>query len=254
MRVKLARSRGDDAWPWKHSLPTSSGEARPVALRQELDIVPQGYEGRTFYVVKDPISLRYYRFDEHDHFLLRHLDGRHTLEEVREAFEQRFRPKHLHLEDLEGFGQLLLKAGLASHDLPQAGQQLYEFRRKRRRGVLLQTLTNILYIEVPLFDPDAALGRLVPALRWLLSPWCLLAGAGFMASTLLLVACHFTAFSDDLPSAQEFFSFKNMMSLWLAIGIAKVLHELGHGIACKALGGEVHDMGALFMCLSPCPT
>jgi len=35
--------------------------------RSDLTIVPQRYEGRTYYVVKDPVSLRYYRFKEQEH-------------------------------------------------------------------------------------------------------------------------------------------------------------------------------------------
>jgi len=31
-----------------------------------------------------------------------------------------------------------------------------------------------------------------------------------------------------------------------------VIHEFGHGLSCKAFGGECHEMGALFLCLSPC--
>jgi putative peptide zinc metalloprotease protein len=31
-----------------------------------------------------------------------------------------------------------------------------------------------------------------------------------------------------------------------------VIHEFGHGLSCKAFGGEVHEMGALFLCFSPC--
>jgi len=30
-----------------------------------------------------------------------------------------------------------------------------------------------------------------------------------------------------------------------------VIHEFGHGLSCKAFGGEVHEMGFLFLCFSP---
>jgi putative peptide zinc metalloprotease protein len=40
--------------------------------------------------------------------------------------------------------------------------------------------------------------------------------------------------------------------MWIALGLVKVIHEFGHGLSCKAFGGEVHEMGALFLCLSPC--
>ncbi len=32
----------------------------------------------------------------------------------------------------------------------------------------------------------------------------------------------------------------------------KVLHEFGHGLACKRLGGECHELGLMFLVLTPC--
>src|SRR5438309_6108877 len=87
-----------------------------VRIRGDLDIAPQKYEGRTYFVVKDPVSLRYYRFKEQEHFLIRYMDGRHTLDQAQKEFEKRFRPDRLTLEDLEHFGQQLLTAGLAQND------------------------------------------------------------------------------------------------------------------------------------------
>src|ERR1700749_4791207 len=94
-----------------------------IRLRQDLSITPQKYEGRTFFIVKDPVSLRYYRFKEQEHFLLELMDGAHTLDEAQKEFERRFRPERLTLEDLEQFGQQLLTVGLAHNESPQAGQQ-----------------------------------------------------------------------------------------------------------------------------------
>src|SRR5438477_8970868 len=128
-----------------------------IALRRDLEITPQKYEGRTYYVVKDPVSLRYYRFKEQEHFLIRMMDGAVTLDDAQKAYEKRFRPERLTLEDLEHFAQQLLTAGLAHNESPQAGKQLFDRRKKRRRSEWMQTLTNILYIKIPVFDPDKLL-------------------------------------------------------------------------------------------------
>src|SRR5436305_15277528 len=133
-----------------------------IRLRADLGIEPQRYEGRTYFVLKDPVSLRYYRLKENEHFLLQFLDGKHTLEDAQKAYEKRYRPDRLRLEDLEGFAQQLLTAGLAQNESPRAGQQLVDRRRKRRRSQLMQTLTNVLYIRIPLFDPDKLLTKMVP--------------------------------------------------------------------------------------------
>src|SRR5207247_7547698 len=88
-------------------------------------------------------------------------------------------------------------------------------------------------------------------LGWMFSIWFLVVSIGVILSALLLVGTHFETFWEKLPHYHEFFSFKNVVYLWIALGVVKVIHEFGHGLSCKAFGGEVHEMGALFLCFSP---
>src|SRR6516164_1307093 len=223
-----------------------------ILMRRDLAISPQKYEGRTYYVVKDPVSLRYYRFKEQEHFLIRMMDGAVTLDDAQKAYEKRFRPERLTLEDLEQFAQQLLTAGLAHNESPQAGKQLFDRRKKRRRSEWMQTLTNILYIKIPVYDPDRLLAWMLPYLRWIFTFWFMALSISIMLAAILLVTTHFETFREKLPSYHEFFSFKSVAYMWAALGIVKVIHEFGHGLSCKAFGGEVHEMGLLFLCLSPC--
>src|SRR6202795_4315845 len=154
----------------KDDPPASDLERRKqvkLRVRSDLDVAPQKYEGRTYYVVKDPVSLRYYRFKEQEHFLIRMMNGTHTLDDAQKEFEKRFRPDRLTLEDLEQFGQQLLTAGLAQNESPQAGKKLFDRRKKPRRMEILQALTNILYIKIPIFDPEKLLTRMLKYTRWI---------------------------------------------------------------------------------------
>jgi putative peptide zinc metalloprotease protein len=223
-----------------------------LRLRPDLDIAPQKYEGKTFYVVKDPVSLRYYRFKEQEYFLLQLMEGKSTLDDAQKAFEKRFRPDRLTLEDLEHFAQQLLTAGLAQNESPQAGQQLFDRRKKRKRSEWMQTLTNILYIKIPVIDPDKLLGHMLRYLWWIFTVPFALVSIGVMLSAVILVATHFDTFREKLPSYHEFFNLNTILYLWISLGVVKIIHEFGHGLSCKAFGGEVHEMGLLFLCLSPC--
>src|SRR4051812_38136483 len=171
-----------------------------IRLRPDLAIEEQKYEGRKFYVVKDPVSLRYYRLKDNEHFLLRFLDGKHTLEEAQKAYEREFRPERLRLEDLEGFAQQLLTAGLAISDHPKAGKQLFERRGKRIRREWMQTLTNILYIKIPIFDPERLLSWMLGYVGWIFSLTFFIISVGVMLAAALLVATHFDTFYSKLPS------------------------------------------------------
>jgi putative peptide zinc metalloprotease protein len=223
-----------------------------IRMRQDLSIQPQKYEGRTYYVVKDPVSMRYYRFKEQERFLISMMEGNYTLDDAQKEYEKRFRPERLTLEDLEGFAQQLLTAGLAQNESPQAGKQLFDRRKKRKRTEWMQTLTNILYIKIPVFDPDKLLTWMLPHLRWIFTLTFAAVSVGVMTTALLLVTTHFETFYEKLPSYHEFFSFGTIGYLWVALGVVKVIHEFGHGLSCKAFGGEVHEMGALFLVFSPC--
>ena len=241
--------------PAMQDIPATDVERRKrvrLRVRRDLNINAQRYEGRTYFVVKDPVSLRYYRFKEQEHFLIEMMDGGHTLDQAQKAFEKRFRPDRLTLEDLEQFGQQLLKAGLAQNESPQAGKQLYDRRKERRRSEIMQAVTNILYIKIPVFDPEKLLVAMLPWLHWMFTMAFLACSTAVVLGAVLLVLTHFTTFQDRLPAYHEFFNFKTIVYLWAALGIVKVIHEFGHGLSCKAFGGEVHEMGLLFLCLSPC--
>src|SRR5690606_21611783 len=55
----------------------------------------------------------------------------------------------------------------------------------------------------------------------------------------------------EMQSVHAFFSPRNLLWMWVALGLVKVLHEFGHGLACAHFGGECHSMGVLFMLFSP---
>jgi putative peptide zinc metalloprotease protein len=222
-----------------------------ITLRPDLVIDEHRYEGRKFYVVKDPVSLRYYRLKDNERFLLRYLDGKHTLEEAQKAYEREYRPERLRLEDLEGFAQQLLQAGLAMSDSPKAGKQLYDRKQKRQRTEWMQTLSNILYIKIPVFDPERVLTVMLKYVGWIFSWWFFILSLVLMGAAILLVATHFDTFRRKLPDYHEFFSFKTVVYLYIALAVVKVIHEFGHGLSCKRFGGEVHEMGFLLMCFSP---
>jgi putative peptide zinc metalloprotease protein len=222
-----------------------------LRVRADLSITEQRYEGRLCQVVKDPVSLKYYRFNQQEYYVFERLNGGNTLEEIRKDFEKRFAPDRLTLEDLEGFARQLVTAGLVQHESPNAGRELFEKRRKQRRTKRLATVTNILYIKLPVFDPDRLLTKMIHPLWWIFTQLFLWASVLLMISAGLFVLFHYKTFYEKLPAYHEFFAFRTMLYMWIALGVVKVIHEFGHGLSCKAFGGESHEMGFLFMCFSP---
>lgn len=222
-----------------------------LCTRRDLVITPQQYEGKWCQVVKDPVSLKYYRFNQHEFFVFDRLKGKMTLDDIRKDFEKEFAPDRLTLEDLEGFARQLVTAGLVQHESPNASKQLFEKRLKQRRTKKLATFSNILYIKLPVFDPDRILTHMLKYTKWIFTQTFLWLSVSLMIFAALFVAFHYKTFYAKLPAYQEFFAFRTMLYMWLALGVVKIIHEFGHGLSCKAFGGESHEMGFLFMCFSP---
>lgn len=223
-----------------------------VRVRPDLEIKPQRYGGQRYFIVKDSVALRYYRFREEELFLLKQFNGKRTLDDVRHQFVENFRPQRLSVVELEKFVQQLLYTGLASVDTPQLGQRLYDRYKEKRKEKIKQFFLNLLFIKVPLFDPERLLAALLPCTRFLFTlPFFFLA-LTFGVASLLLVLVNWHTFVGKLPNYHEFFTVRNVMFFWVTLAVVKVMHEFGHGLSCKRFGGEVHEMGLLFLVLTPC--
>jgi len=63
-----------------------SSTSRPLLLRMRPDLSARRhrYHGRTFWVVKEPVGLNYFRFHEEEYAILGMLDGRTSLEEIKD--------------------------------------------------------------------------------------------------------------------------------------------------------------------------
>ncbi len=222
-----------------------------LSVRPDLQISEQRYEGKVFHVVKDPVCLRYYRFNRQEYFVFSLFDGAHTMEDVRKRFEDEFKPHRLEFQDLESFARQLVTAGLVQHEAGGAGKHLFQRRAKQRRLRRVAAVTNILYWKIPVFDPDRLLTWMYGYLWWIFS-WPFFAlSVGLMLAAAFHVLVHFQTFHDKLPRYQEFFAINTVLYMWISLGCVKVIHEFGHGLSCKAFKGECHEMGVLLMCLSP---
>jgi putative peptide zinc metalloprotease protein len=116
-------------------------------MRPDLTARKQTYLGQTYWVVKEPIGLNYFRFQEEEYAILQMIDGRTSLDEIKERFEAEFPPQKITLEELQQFLGMLHRSGLVIAGVPGQGQQLRKRRDERRRKERLGAMTNILCIR-----------------------------------------------------------------------------------------------------------
>src|SRR3954469_17982271 len=107
-----------------------AAEHLQVKLRPDLVVQPQFYEGMTHYVVKDPIGLKYFRFKIEEYFLLEQFNGKNNLQDVKRAFERKYRPQTISIDDLVRFVAQLHEAGIAQIDSADQAKVLIRRRNK----------------------------------------------------------------------------------------------------------------------------
>jgi putative peptide zinc metalloprotease protein len=231
-----------------------SSTTRGVTLRRRGDLVVnrQVYQGQAWWVVKDPISLHYFRFRPEEYALLEMLDGRTSLESLKERFEAKFPPRRITVDELSRFIATLHRSGLVIGDRAGQGPQLFERRRQRKWKEWMAWLSNVMSMRFRGIDPDRLLERLDPWFGWLFTPPAIVAALVFVASAVLLVLVNFDVFRAKLPEFHQFFAAGNWLYLAVALGVTKILHEFGHGLSCKHYGGECHEMGVMLLVFTPC--
>lgn len=226
-------------------------KATRLKQRPNLEITAQVEQGRSRYVVKDPVALRYYQLEETQHFILTHMDGSRTLEEVRQAYESQFRPQRLTLEEVESFAGHLLQCGLIESTAASAGVQLLKRQRKGERERRWARATQIFYWKLPLANPTRALNGLSFVGVLLFHPLTLLLSFGLLLASVTLLATHWEETLSRFAKAPDLFGWKVLLALWLTMGCVKILHELGHALLCRKLGGEVTEFGIVFLFFMP---
>ena len=228
-----------------------AAEQLVIKLRPDLIVQPQFYEGMTHYVVKDPIALKYFRFKIEEYFLLQQLDGKQNLQDVKRAFERKYRPQTITVDDLLRFVAQLHEAGIALVDTHDQAQVFIRRRKKRIWKQAWQFLANILYIKIPIIDPEKLLDRMYPYFRWIFTRTFVGFSFCVMFAAVVMVVSRWSVLSARLPDFQSYFTFWTIVNFWCMLAIVKVIHEFGHGLTAKHFGGEVHEMGMLFLVLTP---
>jgi putative peptide zinc metalloprotease protein len=229
-------------------------------LRSTVQTRRQHFRGQIWHIVQDPANNSYFRLHPAAYRFVAMLDGRRSVADAWRASAAALGDESLtQTEAVAVLGQLY-SANLIQAELPPDAEGLFRRHQKRRGREIRTWLTNILFLRVPLFDPDRLLGALAAAAGWLFSPVGLL-----LWLAVLGVGAYFAAGAWDelagrtrqLLQSERILRF--LPALYGAMVLTKVVHEFGHGLACKRFGrlarggGEVHVMGLMLLIFTPMP-
>ncbi len=225
-------------------------------LRFTVQVHRQHFRGQMWHVLQDPASNQFFRLSTPAYHFVALLDGRRTVAEAWNISNQELGDSApTQGEAIQLLGQLYT-SNLLQAELPPDAESLFRRYHRRVTREVQSYLTNLLFIRIPLFDPDHFLDRWVRVLGCVFTKPGLAVLVGLLCTAFYCVAGRGAELVDR---ASGILSVANLPLLYVGLILVKVCHEFGHAFACKKFGqqegkgGEVHVIGVMFLIFTPLP-
>lgn len=222
-----------------------------VRVRPDLIYARRTEDGDETWVVKDPVTLRYFHFGPSEVYIMRRIDGHNSLASIKEQYDEKFAPHRISQQEILGFCHSLYQRGLLVAPAENQAEGLLERRQKQAWMQRASLPLQILAIRLPGVDPERFLEATHGAVDWLFQRATVIIVLLCAAMALLLGLIYVESITARLPQESQFFRGDNLVVLLITFALVKVLHELGHAYCCKAMGGECHQIGVLLMVFTP---
>jgi len=230
-------------------------QLRPRLL-SSVQVYRQHFRGQMWYVLENPSNNKFSRISSDAYRFIAMLDGRRTVADVWHICnEQLGDSSPTQGEVIQLLGQLY-SSNLLYAELAPDTESLFNRYRMRIRRQIQGFITNLLFIRIPLLDPDHFLDRWVGIFGrlfgWVgLTLWLIVTAAGlyFIIGNI----------RELIYQSSDVLAPDNLILLYLTIVLVKVFHEFSHAFACKRFGrlsgsgGQVHVMGVMFLVFVPLP-
>lgn len=239
--------------PRQPAAPADPAFLAPAPMRGDLIQRSQKYLGRSYIVYKNPLNLGYFRLPVAHAEAAGKFDGRITIgvmvDQLRESSGYwRGMSRGEAVSEVLALAQQLGAAGLLRVKAPSASDRARRLREAKKKHLFESAMGHVLYFKKSLFDPDLLLERFQPAVSWIYS-WQTLSLCGlFMLVSLGAAIDHW---EEITAHGANFFTLQNLGLTWILFIGVKIVHEFGHAFTCKRFGGEVHEMGFMFILFTP---
>jgi putative peptide zinc metalloprotease protein len=221
-----------------------------VALHPGVRIRRQNFRGERWYVIEHPYSNEFFRIRPAAYAFVARLSHDRTVEEAWKECLERYPDEAPGQAAVIQLLSQLYFANLLQYEGATDAAQLFERYKKRKQREFRMRLRNIMFMRIPLLDPDSFLVRTLPAIGKLISPLGALIWLVTVGWALKLVADNFSIL---WAQGQGVLAPENLPLLYIGMVFVKTLHEFGHAYFCRKFGGEVHVMGIMLMIFTPVP-
>jgi len=228
-------------------------------LRSTVQISRQHFRGQTWHVVQDHTNNAFFRLSEPAYRFIGLLDGKQSVGQAwKTCAEQLGDDAPTQGEAIQLLGQLYT-SNLLQGEVAADTHGLFNRYKKRKQREVQNYLMNLLFVRIPILDPDAFLDRWMTLVGWIFS-W-----AGLIVWTILIsmglysISQVHNGWGKLVSASDSVLKPDNLIMLYIGFALIKACHEFGHAISCKkfgkqsGVGGEVHVMGIMFLVFSPVP-
>jgi putative peptide zinc metalloprotease protein len=220
-------------------------------LRRHAQIHRHVYRGELWYVLQDHASGKFHRFSPVANLVIGLMNGRRSLQEIWDLACERLGDEAPTQDEVIQLVSSLHSADVLQTDAPPDIAELHERKEKHDKQQFKQYFKNPLSLRFPLVDPERFLIYIAPLARLMFSAIGALVWLLVVGWALVLAGTHWRELTQGV--ADKIFSGENLLVIGLVFPVAKLLHEVGHALAIKARGGEVHEMGVMILVFMPIP-
>lgn len=220
-------------------------------IRAHVDIHRHTYRGEIWFILQDHASGKFQRFTPAAHLLIGLMNGERTVEEIWQLGRSRLGEEAPTQDEMINLLAQLHAVDVLQSDVPPDTLELLKRFEKRQTAKWKQNIRNPLAMRFSIFDPETFLTRFQGMVRPVFGWFGAITWLVVMFIGVILAGLHWPELTEGVTD--RILAPSNLVLLWVIYPFLKAFHEFGHAFAIKVLGGEVHEMGIMFLVFTPVP-
>ena len=222
-----------------------------IRLRKDLDITQRVNGLEAVWVLKDPVSFSHFQFSEQEFALAQMLEKGQSVEQVVSLWRERFKSISLSSQQVQNFIQRLISDNLVVVEKVGYGRLLGGRKNALESQQKTNWLRNPLAIRFRGWNPNSLLREFDWLGRIFFHPLMIVFNLVLAVAVLIFMLASFETVALQLPRIDELLATRGIVGLILTLVVVKVLHELGHAMACRQFGAECLEIGVMLLAFIP---
>lgn len=221
-----------------------------LGVRPSVKVRQQSYRDDVYFVYNEVIHAGYFRARPETHELIQRIKPNQTLHEIWRDFVNISPKTAPGQRDFFDLIAALYKANLVYVEGGVSEERLLERAIQKKKKPFAARVSELLFLRVPLFDPEPFLKRITPLIHISYNP----IAVGLVMLLVLWAGYEFVLSADRAFSQSEtILQIGNLLPLYIAMFATHVAHELSHAALCKYYGGHVRTVGVMLLMFTPLP-